>query len=134
MCRKGWKGRWHQEEKSSSDYSQKVRIGPTDYFQSHCVALGTLLTLPVLLSCPQTQVVPLGFWVQKASLLLGEREAPRWGFLLTEWDVGHACKQRLSPGTNTGVRGEKKKRENSTCLILSSSDLMVFLQNILLSS
>lgn len=67
------------------------------------MALGMLLTLPMLLSFPQTQVVPLGCWVQRTSPLLGEREPPGWGFLLAGWDVEHACKQGLSPGTNTGV-------------------------------
>lgn len=96
-------------------------------------------------SC-KMQVITLGFWVQSASPLLPSSQwrgrAQCGGFLLAGWGVGHAGKQGLLPVTNTGVCGKKKKREKkrererekTTCLLLSSSDLIVFHQNILLSS
>lgn len=103
ICREEWKGKLHEEEKSSSGY--KVGTGRMHFiFESCCMALSVVFS-SVLLSLLQNAGDNPWFRAQSASPWCpGDGGGRGRGFLLLGCDM-----QRLSPVTNTDVWGEREK-------------------------
>lgn len=108
-----------KEETGPADSTFSPALGP----RVHCSPF------PCCFSSHKMQVITLGFWVQRASQLLPSGQQRGKAFLL-------GCGTHRQAGTPPSNKQwcVLKREKKPTCLLLASSDLIVFHQNILLGS